>query len=35
MMPKPDVDLHIEVDTDGQRHVTVHANTPVGEWLLA
>ena len=35
VMPMPDVDLHIEVDTDGQRHVTLHAHTPLGESLLA
>jgi len=35
VMPTPDLDLHIEVDTEGQRQVKVHANTPAGEWLLA
>ena len=35
VMPTPDVDLHIQVDTDTQRQVTLHANTPLGESLLA
>ena len=34
VMPTPDLDLHIEVDTDSQRQVTLHANTPLGESLL-
>jgi tRNA threonylcarbamoyladenosine biosynthesis protein TsaE len=35
VMPTPDLDLHIEVDTDSQRQVTLHANTHLGESLLA
>ncbi len=35
VMPTPDLDLHLQVDTDTQRQVTLHANTPQGAALLA
>ena len=35
VMPTPDIDLHIEVEGETQRQLTLHANTPLGESLLA
>jgi len=35
VMPTPDLDLHLQVGTDTQRELTLHANTPLGEALLA
>jgi tRNA threonylcarbamoyladenosine biosynthesis protein TsaE len=35
VMPTPDLELHIGVNDDEQRHVTLQAHTPRGEELLA